>query len=339
MIHSSDNANLAVWLAVASCGTYIALAPTAASAQGTQEPRVMPAHVNTASHVATNSKSNASATDSDPRPTDPHVKGAGDRARDERPSRDLLTLHHPIHVISDVDGGQLSELQFSFKYDLIPLWEAFQLFVAYTQVIYMEAWNFEESSPIIEVNYMPEGIARYRFLPEHSDARGFEYVQLGYQHTSNGLGNDSEDVSRKWDRLYVGTAYRFPFGPANDDGQARHLLFGGFRAWLPLRVAAQNDDIADYVGFSELVVRVSLRELPLWLGGEVELEGAFHKSVVRLLRGSMRWGLNLRPWGSAGWFTPHIYVQVFHGHGQRLAIYDERVTNVRAGFMLRLDRF
>ena len=256
-----------------------------------------------------------------------------------RASRDLFTLHHPIYVISDIDGGDLSELQFSFKYDLIPLWDTFQLFVAYSQVIYMEAWNFANSSPIVEVNYMPEGIARYRLMPEHGSERGFEYVQLGYQHTSNGLGNGADDVSRKWDRLYAGTAYRLPFGPPGMDGQPRHLLFGGFRAWVPLRVAAQNDDIADYVGFGELTLRVSLRELPLWLGGEVELEGVVHKSLVRVSRGSMQWGLNLRPWGCAAWFTPHLYVQIFHGHGERLGVYDERVTSVRAGLMLRLDRF
>ncbi len=112
-------------------------------------------------------------------------------------------------------------------------------------------------------------------------------------------------------------------------------MSASLRAWVPTRIADENSDITEYVGFAELTGRLALRELPPWLGGNLGLDATVRKGTGGVSRGSVQIGLTVQPWGRTRWATPHLYVQLFHGHGERLQRYDAVQTAIRAGFELR----
>ena len=118
------------------------------------------------------------------------------------------------------------------------------LFFAYTQKSFWQAFNSGESSPFRETNYNPELFYR---LPPGSKLLNELGVDAGVEHESNGR---SLPVSRSWNRAYIRPYvirsndviymklwYRFPedtkTGPQDPSGD-------------------DNPDIQDYLGYSEV---------------------------------------------------------------------------------------
>ena len=260
---------------------------------------------------------------SDPTPHEP--------ATNDRP---LLSLYEPIYAVSDVNGGDQIKLQLSFKLEIVPAWQHLRLFVGYTQRTFFDAWDRPRSAPIVGTDYFPEVFSRYHFAPGEPEPSGVEFVQLGYRHESNGVGNEPGQESRRWDLIYLEGTATYRFGQRQQNGR-RHAASASLRVWLPVRIAADNSDLPDYVGYGELRGKVSLVDLQPWFGGDVEVDVALRKGTGGLKRGSLQLSLSTRPWRLARWATPFIYVQLFHGHAERLISYNESTTNIRVGIAFR----
>ncbi|MEO0814116.1 MAG: phospholipase A, partial [Myxococcota bacterium] len=87
--------------------------------------------------------------------------------------------------------------QFSFRYNLWPQEEnRLGVFLAYTQRSWWDLYAFDDSSPFTENNYSPELVFRWRYRRFGVLGTGFDQVQFGFQHQSN--GEDSVE-SRSWD--------------------------------------------------------------------------------------------------------------------------------------------
>jgi len=182
------------------------------------------------------------------------------------------------------------------------------LYFAYTQRSWWQAYNTEDSSPFRETNYEPE-----LFLSFDNDwqALGWANVRnrLAVNHQSNGR---SDGLSRSWNRLYLETLFqrgdwavrlaphwRIPESESDDD----------------------NPDIERYVGYGDITVarRFGDSELSLMvrgnpgaghMGGQLDLSWPLFDSKVR------------------------AHVQYYQGYGESLIDYDERSQRLSLGFSL-----
>lgn len=210
---------------------------------------------------------------------------------------------------SDVDPIEI-KFQLSFK---TKLWEdvlgqSLDLWFAYTQRAFWQAYEWDASSPFRETNYEPELLLAWRTRYPLLGLRG-RVVHLGINHQSNG---QAEPLSRSWNRLVAGT-----------------LLERGpwqvwARAWLRLPEPEgedDNPDIVDYLGRGDLTV---------------SYRSASSNTYAAQLRGNLNTGrgsLQL-DWGFPLGGPLQGYLQVFHGYGESLIDYDHVGTRVGVGVVL-----
>lgn len=191
------------------------------------------------------------------------------------------------------------------------------LYVAYTNQSWWQAYNSDVSSPFRETNHEPE---IFYGLPTDFDLFGMKVraLQLGLNHQSNGR---SGDMSRSWNRLYVAMLlekdnfyihlkpwWRIPEdkkkSPTDADGD-------------------DNPDITKYLGYGELSMFYKLGEHNINMmlrnnlrsdnKGAVQLGWSFPLSKRNKLRG---------------------YVQYFNGYGESLIDYNASVSRLSVGIML-----
>lgn len=182
------------------------------------------------------------------------------------------------------------------------------LYFAYTQRSWWQAYNTEDSSPFRETNYEPEV-----FLSFDNDwqALGWANVRnrLAVNHQSNGR---SDGLSRSWNRLYLETIfqrgdwavslaphYRLPETTGDDD----------------------NPDIERYMGYGDVTLarRFGDNELSLMvrgnpgaghMGGQLDVSWPLFNSKIR------------------------AHVQYYQGYGESLIDYDQRSQRLSLGFSL-----
>lgn len=202
-----------------------------------------------------------------------------------------------------------TEVKFQISFEL-PLWEDllvkdFDLYAAYTQLSFFQAYNDEYSRPFRETMYEPE--LGFKWSPD-LNLLGWdvESIRLAYNHQSNGR---ARPLSRSWDRV-VGQL------------KMRHENVSlGLRLWQRIDSIPGDDDnpdIVDYMGRGELFAGydVGSHRLGLMLRNPVEHE-ALQLDWTYLF--SKRVGL---------------YLQYFNGYGESLLDYDHRVNRIGIGFML-----
>ena len=201
------------------------------------------------------------------------------------------------------------EMKFQLSFEL-PVWaeileQDLDLYFAYTQLSFFQAYNREYSSPFRDTVYEPElGLDWHPGL-EFMDWR-LKSLRLAFDHQSNGR---AEPLSRSWNRL---------IGQVQVE---RDNLGLGLRLWQRIGEDAEDDDnpdITDFLGHGEL-----------YLGYD---------------QGRHRYGLMLRnPLGHGavqlGWSyllneRMRFYLQYFNGYGESLIDYDHRVNRLGAGFLL-----
>lgn len=233
----------------------------------------------------------------------------------------VLTPHKPNYFLpvsynpspyeepfQNLPGGldySLDDVEIKFQLSLkVPLavgmfGDRANLFAAYTNTSWWQAYNSESSAPFRETNHEPE-----LFMSFNNDWKILGFTNrlntLGLVHQSNGR---SEPLSRSWNRAYASTVFE-------KDGLAMRL-----RAWYRIPEDEEQDnnpDITDYLGYGDF--------LASYKSGKSVYTMMARTKAVQLTWSRLVWG-NIR-----------LYGQYFHGYGQSLVEYDDSSDVLGIGF-------
>jgi phospholipase A1 len=223
------------------------------------------------------------------------------------PNRDFPEESAGLPFLGDAFDNVEMKFQLSLE---VPVWrdildQDLDLYFAYTQLSFFQAYNREYSSPFRETNYEPEfGLNWHPDLP----FLGWRLTstRLALNHQSNGR---TEPLSRSWNRL-IGQIQ-----VERDD------LALALRVWKRFNEdvgSDDNPDITDYLGHGELHLGYDLGKHHLGLMVRNPIE---HAAV------QLDWSY---PLGE----VVQLYVQYFNGYGEGLLDYDHSVNRVGIGFLL-----
>lgn len=217
-----------------------------------------------------------------------------------------LAENDPAYRLDDIE----IQFQFSVKVPLAIglLGDRMDLYAAYTNRSFWQAYNSEYSQPFRETNHSPELWAEFpsraRFLGVTNVANRF-----GFVHQSNG---QSEPLSRGWDRIYG--EFLFERGRWGLSLKPWYILDDDDR---------DNPDIEDYLGHGEarLLWSVPDHRHVLTLMVRNQLESGFDRGAAELSWSFPFFGY---PWVKG-------YLQYFYGYGESLIDYDRRVNRIGIG--------
>lgn len=199
--------------------------------------------------------------------------------------------------------------QLSFKVNLVE--DLFEdngdLYFAYTQRSWWQAYNSEASAPFRETNYEPEA-----FISFDNDMSALGWTntlnRIGFAHQSNGR---SDPLSRSWNRVYadmvfqrgdwavsIAPHWRVPEDEKDDD----------------------NPNLQDYIGY-----------------GDITLVRAFNDQEVSLMMrgnpGKNHYGAQL-DYSFPLFGKVRGYIQYYHGYGESLMDYDHINRRLGLGFSI-----
>ncbi|MCJ8286609.1 phospholipase A [Halomonas sp.] len=210
---------------------------------------------------------------------------------------------------ADMDNTEL-KFQFSAKFNIAEdvLFDNADLYFAYTQKSWWQAYNSDESSPFRETNYEPEF-----FIDFQNDTTlwGWTNVnnRISLNHQSNGR---SDPLSRSWNRVIGTTSW------INDEWA---LAVSPFWRIPEDDSGDDNPDIEDYVGYADVTVARQMFDT--------------HEASL-LMRGNPdegNYGTQLDySWPLFGKVRGHV--QYYYGYGESLIDYDERVNRLGIGFSM-----
>ena len=216
-----------------------------------------------------------------------------------------------FNAISDDAEADSSEVKFQLSLKINVLDDLFgdngDLYFAYTQRSWWQAYNSDASAPFRETNYEPEV-----FVSFDNDLSFLGWTntlnRIGLAHQSNGR---SQPLSRSWNRVYadllfqrgdwavsIAPHWRIPESKSNDD----------------------NPDLESYVGYGDITVARAF--------GDQELS-----VMVRGNPGKHNYGVQLDySFPLAGKIRGHV--QYYDGYGESLIDYDNDVQRLGIGFSL-----
>jgi len=214
--------------------------------------------------------------------------------------------------ISDINGPSDLEVKFQFsaKVNLIEglFGNTGDLYFAYTQRSWWQAYNTDSSSPFRETNYEPEIFMNF---DNAWRALGWTNVRnrLALNHTSNGR---SDPLSRSWNRIYLESIF-----------QRGDWAFSLAPHWRIPESTSEDDnpDIERYMGY-----------------GDVTVARRFGDNELSLLwRGNPSAG-NMGTQVDYSWplFNGNVrgHVQYYYGYGESMIDYDHRNHRLSLGFSL-----
>jgi len=215
----------------------------------------------------------------------------------------------PTYTLDDVE----TQFQLSFQVPLFidRLDGRVDVYAAYTNRSFWQAYNREYSQPFRETNHEPEVWVQFH---NRWNVLGLTNVlnAVGVAHQSNG---QSGVLSRGWDRVYANFVFE------------REGFALSIKPWWAFSIDGSdqdNPDIEDYMGHGE--IRAA------WLrNGHVysamvrnQLESGFDRGAVEL------------GWSFPVFDYPYLkgYLQYFYGYGESLIDYDRKVNRIGLGISL-----
>jgi phospholipase A1 len=212
---------------------------------------------------------------------------------------------------SDFDRWEI-KFQLSYKMPVIEgiLGSDLDLYAAYTNLSYWQAFNRDISSPFRETNHEPE---LFLVVPDiwHDEWEFHGWrsalMQFGVVHQSNGQGGYR---SRSWNRLYANILFE------------KNNLLVAFKPWY--RLPEDNDDnpkIDDYLGRYEIYGIYKKRKQTFSLMLRNLFDGEDRDTV------QLDWSLPLY----GRW---RGYLQYFYGYGESLIDYDAKSHRLGLGVQL-----
>jgi phospholipase A1 len=193
------------------------------------------------------------------------------------------------------------KFQFSFKLPIAVglINDRANIFAAYTNTSWWQAYKKNASSPFRETDHEPE-----LFMTFNNDWEflGFKnrLNAIGISHKSNGR---SEPLSRSWNRVYASMIFQ------------RGGLGISITPWYRINVDEENDnnpDITDYLGYGSITAAYKDGRQTFTLMGR--------KKAIELT------------WSRRVWGNIRLYGQYFHGYGQSLIEYDKSSDVFGMGF-------
>ncbi len=240
------------------------------------------------------------------------------------------TYIEPAHWTSDINQSPYSptrgseeqykgklkatemKFQLSFKTRLLDdlLFGNGDLWFAYTQTSYLQAYAQGISTPFRESDYQPELLLNFR---TDFDVLGLQarLIQFGLLHDSNGRANP---LSRSWNRLYLRA------------GLERGDFSMYVQPWwrLPEGSDDDNPDIQDYAGRLDLV--------GIWQVGRGDLtltaRSALRESAGR---GSLELVYTHPVFSDPKRDNLRLYLSMFTGYAESLIDYNHKQTSLGAG--------
>lgn len=219
----------------------------------------------------------------------------------------------PFNVDDDEIDNEEIKFQISIKYLLFDrvFGNTGDLYVAYTNQSYWQAYNTDQSSPFRETNHEPEAWMQFRTDAELGGGVKLGIVSFGLNHQSNGRG--MENISRSWNRIFMNLVF--------EKGDWAMSL----KPWYRLPEDDKDDNnpsIEKYVGYGELRTGYKWRDHVFSLMLRNNLRESGNMGAVEL-----------------GWSFPLYkklrgYVQHYNGYCESLIDYDSSSNRFGIGIML-----
>lgn len=217
----------------------------------------------------------------------------------------------PIGPNGELRNLDPTEFKFQISFKSL-LWDNIMgsdtnLYAAYTNTSWWQAYNKDNSSPFRETNHQPE---LFIDIPNDISIGDWELanIRLGISHQSNGRAGD---FSRTWNRAFA------EFAISDEFNEIR------LRPWTSLSDIEDNPDIEEYRGRFELG--------GTHLVGDHTFTWAARHTLDRNSRGSFKldWSFPIAERDDLQFF-----VQYFDGYGESLIDYDVKSRRLGLGFKL-----
>ena len=222
------------------------------------------------------------------------------------------TPNYEIYNIPETNFDRVEmKFQLSFK---MPVLEGVQgtdadLYVAYSNLSFWQAYNEKISSPFRETVHEPE---MFLIIPNDWTIGGWRnsLLQIGAVHQSNGK---SGFMSRSWNRVYANFIFE----------KEKFLI--GFKPWHRVQESEDdNPDITDFLGHFETRAAYKWNRHVFSLMLRNNIESGFS-------RGALEFG-----WSFPIWKYPYLkgYFQWFNGYGESLIDYNEHNNSIGVGLLI-----
>ena len=221
----------------------------------------------------------------------------------------------------EVSDNDVKKVEVKFQFSLkLPIWNNIigdaDLWGAYTNISFWQAYNKTHSSPFRDTNHEPE---LFLSIQGKRNFLGFKnsYNTIGFAHQSNGQHGS---LSRSWNRIYFSAAFErdnFAFAikpwyriPEDEKGSPNDPS------------GDDNPDIDKYMGYGELVAGYKWDEHLFSMLLRNNLRSSNNKGAIQL---DWTFPLTRRIKG---------YVQYFNGYGESLIDYNASVNRLGVGIVL-----
>lgn len=226
-----------------------------------------------------------------------------------------LSMHKDIYALpvtwSEDYHGDDTEIVFQISAK-IQLWKT-DVYFAFTQKSFWQAYDRQVSSPFRESNYNPELF--YRWKQRRGSLPGWG-VDAGLEHESNGRRLPD---SRSWNRIYVAPFYL----------RDRDMVYVKLWYRIPERdkksprdaEGDDNPDITDFLGYTELHYR-------RWIGADQRLNVMITGNPATG-RGAVNLSYDIPSWTEGLYYR----INIWNGFGESLIDYDNSITRFGVGFV------